>query len=98
MRYKKAEPFRCGTEYEIFRYNYCGNGCIHHIDREDGLFPELLENGGCPIEDGMEYARYNRELFPNVLVEVWAEDDCVKWHHCQFYAKGEGGSDENTVR
>lgn len=46
----------------------------------------------------MEYARYNRELFPNVLVEVWSENDCVKWHHCPFYAKGEGESDENTVR
>lgn len=47
MRYERAKPFSNGTEYEIFRHNYCENECIHHIDREDG-FPELLENGGCP--------------------------------------------------
>ncbi len=46
----------------------------------------------------IECARYNRELFPNVLVEVWDGDDCVKWQHCPFYAKEEGESDENIVR
>ena len=93
MRYERAKPFSNGTEYEIFRYNYCGKGCIHHVDSEDG-FPELLENGGCPIEDGLECARYNRELFPNVLVEVWNGDDCVNWQHCPFYAKED--EDEQT--
>lgn len=97
MRFERAKPFSNGTEYEIFRHNYCENGCIHHIDREDG-FPELLENGGCPIEDGMECARFDKDLFPNVLVEVWDGDDCVNWHHCPFYAKEKGESDENTVR
>lgn len=65
MRYER--------EYEIFRYNYCEKGCIHHIDSEDGI----------------ECARYNRELFPNVLVEVWDGDDCVNWQYCPFYAKEE---------
>lgn len=97
MRFERAKPFSNGTEYEIFRYNYCENGCIHHIDREDG-FPELLENGGCPIEDGMECARYNREMFPNVLLEAWDGEKQYMWHHCPFYAKEKGESDENTVR
>ncbi len=70
MRFERAKPFSNGTEYEIFRYNYCEKGCIH-------------------LEDGIECARYNGELFPNVLVEVWDGDDCVKWHHCPFYAKEE---------
>lgn len=26
MKYKIAKPFSNGTEYEIFRYNYCENG------------------------------------------------------------------------
>ena len=96
MRYERAKPFSNGTEYEIFRHNYCENGCIHHIDREDG-FPEILENGGCPIEDGMECARFDKDLFPNVLVEAWDGEEQYMWHHCPFYAKEKGESDDNTV-
>lgn len=40
MRYERAKPFSNGTEYEIFRHNYCENGCIHHVEGGDG-FPDL---------------------------------------------------------
>ena len=69
MRYERAEPFSNGTEYEIFRHNYCENGCIHHIDREDG-FPELLENGGCPIEDGM-----GKNSICGIIVNFYAKEE-----------------------
>ena len=87
MKYERAEIFSSGTEYEIFKYNYCENGCIHHVEREEDGFPALLEDGGCPIEDGMECARFNAELFPNVLLRVVDGDKYVKWHHCPFYRK-----------
>lgn len=87
MTYKRAKPFSNGTEYEIFRCSYCDNGCIHHIERKNDGFPELLENGGCPIEDGMECARFNIKLFPNVLVEIYDDNKCVCWHHCPFFVK-----------
>lgn len=85
MRYERAKPFSNGTEYEIFRNNYCENGCIHHIDREDGT-PEPLKNGGCPIEDGMENARLNIELWPNVLLEAWDGEERYMWQHCPFFS------------
>lgn len=86
MNYKIARPFSSGTEYEVFRYNYCDN-CEYHKEREDG-FTEFVENGGCPIEDGMENARFRIECFPNVLLEVWDGEKCINWHYCPFYRKG----------
>ena len=87
ITYRKAKIFSNGTEYEIFRENYCENGCIFHKQRANDGFPELLEYGGCPIEDGMECARFDERTFPNVLVEEWEGKECVKWHHCPFYRK-----------
>ena len=92
MKYKAAKIFSSGTEYEMFKYNYCENGCVHHVEREDG-FPELLENGGCPIEDRLECARFAIEVFPDVLLEVWDGERCINWHHCPFYTKKEGGAE-----
>lgn len=89
MKYKAAKIFSSGTEYEMFKYNYCENGCVHHVERGDG-FPELLEKGGCPIEDRLECARFAIEVFPDVLLEVWDGERCIKWHHCPFYTKKEG--------
>jgi len=87
MYYLRAKPFSSGTEYEVFRYNYCDNGCRFHKEREDDGFPEFLENGGCPIEDGMESARFDRNTFPNVLLEIREERNCINYHHCPFYLK-----------
>lgn len=45
------------------------------------------------LEDGMECARFDKDLFPNVLVEAWDGEEQYMWHHCQFYAKKEGGAE-----
>lgn len=87
MKFKTAKIFSSGTEYMNFKYNYCENGCIFHKEREDGGV-EFTENGGCPIENGTEDARFDRTLFPNVLLEVWTNDKCINWHYCPFYTKG----------
>lgn len=86
MNYKIAKPFSNGTEYEVFRYNYCDNGCEHHKERTDG-WVEFVENAGCPIENGIEDARFVIEKFPNVILEVWNGEECINWHHCPFYRK-----------
>lgn len=91
ITYKRAEAFSSGTAYEMFREEYCENGCIHHKERENDGFPELLENGGCPIEDGLECGRFDRELFPNVLVSVFEDGAYLKWCHCPFFTQ-EGGA------
>ena len=37
MKYRIAQVFSSGTEYEIFRDNYCDNDCVFHKEREDGF-------------------------------------------------------------
>lgn len=85
IKYKIAKIFSSGTEFEIFKDNYCENGCKFHKEREEDGFAEFTENGGCPIEDRCESARFDREMFPNVLLEVWEDGKCLNWHHCPFY-------------
>lgn len=87
MLFKIAKVFSSGTEYEIFKDNYCENECKFHKVREADGFPEFTDYGGCPIEDRCESARFNEEAFPNVLLEVWEEGKCLNWHHCPFYTK-----------
>lgn len=45
------------------------------------------KNGGCPIEDRLECARFTIEVFPDVLLEVWDGECCIKWQHCPFYTQ-----------
>lgn len=86
MKFKYAKPFSNGTEYEIFRYNYCDN-CKYHKDGEFGL-SDYVENGACPIESRIEDARFDIEQFPNVLLEVWFDEkQCMNYHHCPFFTK-----------
>lgn len=92
INYKRATKFSNGTEYEVFRYNYCDNGCIFHKTKENG-FPEFMENGGCPIEDGLEGGRFDASLYPNVLVSVWDGEECINWNHCPFFTREEAGND-----
>lgn len=76
-----SKPFSSGTEYEIFKNNYC-EICRHHKIREDG-FPALVEDGGCPIEDAMEYARFDISMYPNKMIrEIRNNDKVEKYHHC----------------
>jgi hypothetical protein len=83
--YKIASPFSNGTEYEIFKDNYCEE-CIHHKIRKDG-FCEFIEDGGCPIENGIEDALFDVSRFPNVLLQVWQGKKCLSWNYCPFCKK-----------
>lgn len=80
--YSKSNVFSNGTEYEIFLDNYC-NKCRHGKLREDG-FPEFPEQGGCPIWDAMENARFDASQFPSDdILEVRDRDgNVLSWHHC----------------
>lgn len=99
MKYKYSKIFSNGTEYEIFKDNYCNNNCRYHKEDENGL-PCPAEKGGCPIEDKMEYARFDKHEFPNVLIEEWndAETMCFSWHICPFFTKEKGDINENRYR
>ena len=81
-----SKPFSNGTEYEVFKYNFCED-CRKHVVREDG-FPTFPEDGGCPIEDAMENARFDISQFPSEFIRELrdAKDDSViAWHCCNRF-------------
>ena len=81
-----SKPFSSGTEYEVFKYNFCED-CRKHVVREDGL-PAFVEDGGCPIEDAMENARFDITKFPHDDIRELrdAKDDSViAWHCCNRF-------------
>ena len=82
MKYRESKPFSSGTEYEVFLYNWCEN-CNHYKVRDDG-FPELPENGGCPVLDAMELARFNLDYFPkkDVVEKINDDGEVVRFHVC----------------
>lgn len=87
---KPGTPFSSGTEYEIFKYNYCEK-CEHYLEREEDGFPAFPEYGGCRILDAMENARFDIKLFPNKKIRQIEDDDgkVIKWHSCVDYEEKE---------
>lgn len=85
MKYREGKPFSSGTEYEVFLYNWCEN-CNHYKLRDDG-FPEFPEQGGCPVLDAMENARFNIDEFPkkDVVEEVDDAGNVVRRHVCERF-------------
>ena len=78
-----GNPFSNGTEYEVFKYNFCED-CRNHVVREDG-FPAFPEDGGCPIEDAMENARFDISQFPSEFIRELRDekdDSVIAWHCC----------------
>lgn len=83
MSSNPSRPFSNGTEYEFFKDNWCYR-CRAHKERPDG-FPEFPENGGCPIEDAMENARFDISKFPAEMVRELTDATLgtrISWHYC----------------
>ena len=83
MSNNPATPFSNGTEYEVFLSNFCER-CVNQKLRDDG-FPEFPENGGCPVLDAMENARFDLSQFPSDWIRELrsAEDDhIIAWYYC----------------
>lgn len=87
--YQIAGRFSSGTEYRWFKEKYCENGCVYHKENERG-YAEYVKNGGCPIEDRIEHAMFDKREFPNVLVSVRG-DDFMEFNRCVFYRRDDDG-------
>ena len=79
MKYYEGKPFSSGTEYEVFLYNWCER-CVRYKLRDDG-FPEFPENGGCPVLDAMECARFYINVFPREIIEEHDENGNIVYYH-----------------
>lgn len=90
MKYAESTPFSSGMEYEFFKESWCEN-CTHYKAREDG-FPEFPQNGGCPVLDKMEYARFDISKWPSKdIIEERDENGNVQyWHKCTKYMRKKG--------
>lgn len=82
MKYRESKPFSSGTEYADFLYFWCKT-CKYYKVRDDG-FPEFPENGGCPVLDAMELARFNLDYFPkkDVVEKINDDGEVVRFHVC----------------
>lgn len=85
MSYEKSKPFSNGMEYEFFKECWCEK-CKHYKVREDDGFPEFPENGGCPILDFIEYARFDTPAWPG---EKIVEEVVKRWHKCLDFERRE---------
>lgn len=88
--YQIAGRFSSVTEYLWFKEKYCKNGCVYHKENERG-YAEYVKNGGCPIEDRIEHAKFDKREFPNVLVNIRRDDGYMEFHCCVFYRRGDDG-------
>lgn len=82
--HNESKPFSNDTEYKLFIYNWCML-CIHYKLRNDG-FPELAENGGCPVLDAMERERFDTNVFLRNVIEEQDENGnivhkCARFEH-----------------
>lgn len=96
MKYSESKPFSSGMDYEIFLDNWCYE-CVHYKARIDG-FPEFPENGGCPVLDAMEYAKFDLSEFPSKdIIEERDEDGNVMYSHkcTKFKRRKTDGQKEN---
>ena len=98
MKYRESKPFSSGTEYADFLYFWCKT-CKYYKVRDDG-FPEFPENGGCPILDAMENARFDLSKFPvKEIIEERDEDGNVMyWHKCTRFNRKKGTERFNPIR
>lgn len=64
------------------------------IKRTKTVIHVLLKTG-MPVEDKMERAQFDANEFPNVLVEVWDNEEtkCFSWHVCPFFLDMKGGAE-----
>jgi len=64
--------------------------CRHYKERDDG-FPELIEKGGCPIRDKVEYARFGMPFPSDCFADLFQPDGkVIAFNVCRlFWAKNE---------
>lgn len=89
MKIEPATRFSNGTSYEVFLNSFCYRCDKGKLNNEG--FAEHPENGGCPIWDAMESARWGCE-FPsdNIVRIIDDNDEVIYWEICKgFKSKDE---------
>ena len=77
---KPSKPFPNGMTYEFFLENFCYR-CNKHKVNDEG-FCALVSEGGCPIENAIEDARFGDPFPREDIVQVETVDTIIAWHAC----------------
>ena len=78
-----STPFSNGMSYEFFLESFCYR-CKKHKENEDG-FCAFVEQGGCPIENAMEDARFGHPFPSNDIVQLIEDGKTLYWHICKAF-------------
>lgn len=85
---KPSKPFSNGIAYEYFLETFCYR-CDKHKTDKNG-FCAFVEEGGCPIENAMEDARFDLSRFPsNEIVCIIRDGQIDYWNVCKEFTTHE---------
>ena len=76
VKIEPASPFPNGLSYEFFLEYFCCRCKKHKVDEEG--FIAFVEEGGCPIENAMEEARFGHP-FPSQDIVMVSEDGEIRY-------------------
>ena len=76
-------PFANGMSYKFFLECFCYR-CKKHKVREDG-FCAFVEQGGCPIENAMEDARFGEPFPSEDIVRIIEDGETKYWNVCKAF-------------
>ena len=77
---KPSSPFPNGTEYDIFLASFCER-CKKHKANDIGMCA-YVEEGGCPIENAMEDARFGHPFPSEDIVKIYEDGEIICWNAC----------------
>lgn len=77
---KPSTPFSNGMSYEFFLESFCYR-CNKHKENSFG-FCAYTKDGGCPVENAMEDARFDIDKFPADKIVCVEAGETVHWNVC----------------
>ena len=78
-----SKPFSNGMSYELFLEIFCYR-CKKHKTNKRG-FCAFVEEGGCPIENAMEDARFGYDFPSNEVVQINKDGKPLYWNVCKQF-------------
>ena len=76
-------PFSSDLSYEFFLECFCYRCKKHKVDKNG--FCAIVEQGGCPIENAMEDARYTYDFPSEDIVRIIEDGETKYWNVCKAF-------------
>ena len=80
---KPSKSFPNGMSYEFFLENFCYR-CKKHKTDKNG-FCAFIADGGCPIENAMEDARFGYDFPSEDVVQIDKDGKPLYWNVCKQF-------------